>query len=73
MQELIRTSDVVIVNAAEAVLAGADIESLIVDDFVAAAFGTLPRRLLVRDRDVARARDLLSEAGFGIELVKWKR
>lgn len=70
MQELIRTSDVVTLNAAEAVLAGVDIESLIVDDFVAVAFGSLPRRLLVHDDDVARARNLLSEAGFGIELVK---
>lgn len=71
MRELIRCNDPVLLGAAEALLAGADIPTLVLDGAMATlegAIGAFPRRLLVADDDEPRARRLLIDAGLGGEL-----
>ncbi|KPH76651.1 MULTISPECIES: DUF2007 domain-containing protein [Bosea] len=71
MHELLRTNDIVLLGAIEALLASANLDCLIADQHISALegmIGAFPRRLLVREADRARARALLTEAGFGAEL-----
>lgn len=71
MHELLRTNDLVLLGAVEALLASANIDSLITDQHMSALegmIGAFQRRLLVREADSRRARALLVEAGFGGEL-----
>lgn len=71
LRELVRTNDVVLVSAIEALLNGADIHHLVLDQnmsVVEGSLGILPRRILVHDEDNAEARRLLTEAGLGHEL-----
>lgn len=71
MHELIRSNDLVLLGAVEALLASADLDCLIADQHISALegmIGAFPRRLLVREADRMRARALLIEAGFGGEL-----
>jgi hypothetical protein len=71
MHELLRTNDLVLLGAIEALLASANLDCLIADQHISALegmIGAFPRRLLVRDADRMRARALLIEAGFGGEL-----
>ena len=71
MKELIRTNDLVTLSAAEALLRGAGIDPFIADSHMSVlegSLGLLPRRLMVVDDDVARARRLLIDAGLGPEL-----
>ncbi|MBN9148097.1 MULTISPECIES: DUF2007 domain-containing protein [unclassified Nitrobacter] len=71
MRELVRTNDVVLVSAIGALLDGADIHHLVLDQnmsVVEGSLGILPRRILVHDEDNAEARRLLTEAGLGHEL-----
>lgn len=71
MRELLRTNDIVLVSAVEALLDGAHIGHLVLDQnmsIIEGALGVLPRRLLVGDDDFVAARRLLSEAGLGHEL-----
>ncbi len=71
MHELLRTNDIVLIGAIEALLAAADIETLVADQHMSALegmIGAFPRRLLVREEDAPRARKLLAEAGYGAEL-----
>lgn len=71
MHELVRTNDLVLLGAIEALLASANLDCLIADQHISALegmIGAFPRRLLVRDADRMRARALLIEAGFGGEL-----
>ncbi len=68
MQEVLRTNDIVLLGAVEALLASAGIGHLIADAHISAlegSIGILPRRLLVIDDDLPRTRRLLAEAGFG--------
>lgn len=65
MVELMRTNDLVRLSWAQAVLAGEGIESLVLDSFtsgIEGSIGILPRRLMVADRDLPRARAALAEA-----------
>jgi len=71
MQELVRTNDIVLISAIEALLKGANIEHIVLDQNMSVlegSLGMLPRRILVGEDQVARARRLLQEAGLGHEL-----
>lgn len=71
MRELVRTNDAVLISAVGALLDGARIHYLVLDQnmsVIEGSLGVLPRRLLVPDEDVAAARRLLTEAGLGHEL-----
>ena len=71
MQELLRTNDMVLVSAVEALLNGAAIRHLILDQnmsVIEGSLGVLPRRLLVADDDLSAARLLLTQAGLAHEL-----
>jgi hypothetical protein len=65
MVELIRTNDLVHLSWAQAMLAGVGIPFLLADLHTSSVEGgidALPRRLLVADDDLARARRTLDEA-----------
>lgn len=71
MRELLRTNDLVLVSAVEALLDSAGIAHLLLDQnmsVIEGSLGVLPRRLLVSDGDLAAARQVLTEAGLGHEL-----
>jgi hypothetical protein len=71
VRELIRTNDAVLISAIEALLNGADIEHMVVDQNISVlegSIGAFQRRILVPENEFAAARQLLSDAGFGNEL-----
>ncbi len=71
MRELIRTNDVVLVSAVGALLDGANIHHLVLDNnmsIIEGSLGIIPRRVLVHPDDAATARRLLTEAGLAHEL-----
>jgi hypothetical protein len=71
MIELIRTNDLVLISAVEALLAGQGIDVFVADQFASAiegSLGFLPRRVLVQADDAASARRLLRDAGLSQEL-----
>lgn len=71
MHELLRTNDLVLISAVEALLKAAGLPVFLADSHAAAvdgSLGFLPRRLLVPDAAAEAARSLLEEAGFGGEL-----
>jgi hypothetical protein len=71
LKEIVRTNDTVLVTAVEALLKGADIPHMIVDQNMSVlegSLGILPRRVLVAEGHVLAARRLLQDAGLGHEL-----
>jgi hypothetical protein len=71
MRELVRTNDAVLISAIEALLKGARIKNMVVDQNMSVlegSIGIFPRRILVEEDDADAARELLEEAGFGNEL-----
>ena len=71
MQELVRTNDMVLVSAIGALLDGARIPHVVLDQNMSVlegSLGILPRRVLVPDDRIPAARRLLQEAGLGHEL-----
>ena len=71
MRELVRTNDAVLISAIKALLNGADIGHMVVDQNMSVlegSIGIFPRRILVDDDQVRAARRLLEDAGFGNEL-----
>ena len=71
MRELVRTNDAVLISAIEALLKGADITHMVVDQNMSVlegSIGIFPRRILVSDDEVDAARRLLEDAGFANEL-----
>ena len=71
MRELVRTNDIVLVSAVGALLDGANIHHLVLDQnmsIIEGSLGVLPRRILVHEDDNHEARQLLTEAGLGHEL-----
>jgi Putative prokaryotic signal transducing protein len=71
VHELVRTNDMVLVSAISALLDGAKIPHVVLDQNMSVlegSLGILPRRLLVPDDQVSAARRLLEEAGLGHEL-----
>jgi Putative prokaryotic signal transducing protein len=71
MRELVRTNDAVTISAIEALLKGANIGHMVVDQNMSVlegSIGIFPRRILVEEDQLAAARRLLTEAGFAKEL-----
>ena len=71
MHELVRTNNAVLITAIEALLKAADIPSMVLDQHMSVlegSLGILPRRVLVAETQVLRARQLLRDAGLGHEL-----
>ena len=65
MVELVRSNDLVYLSWVEATLAAAGIESLVADQHTSVlegSIGAIPRRILVDDLDLARARRILAQA-----------
>jgi hypothetical protein len=71
VQELVRTNDIVLVSAIGALLDGANIHHLVLDQnmsIIEGSLGVLPRRILVHEDDNLQARQLLQDAGLAHEL-----
>jgi hypothetical protein len=71
VRELVRTNDAVLISAIEALLKGADILHMVVDQNMSVmegSIGIFPKRILVADDEIDDARRLLEDAGFGDEL-----
>jgi Putative prokaryotic signal transducing protein len=71
VRELVRTNDAVLISAIEALLKGADIAHMVVDQNMSVlegSIGIFPRRILVGDDEIVAARRLLEDAGFANEL-----
>jgi hypothetical protein len=71
MRELVRTNDLVLISAIEALLKGADIDHVVLDrnmSVLEGSLGMLPQRILVDADQAVRARRLLHDAGLGHEL-----
>ena len=71
LRELVRSNNAVLMSAVGALLDGAGIRYLVLDQNMSVlegSLGILARRMLVADEDAAPARRLLTEAGLGHEL-----
>jgi Putative prokaryotic signal transducing protein len=71
VRELVRTNDAVLISAIEALLKGAQIDHLVVDQNMSVlegSIGIFPRRILVGEEEIETARALLHDAGFGNEI-----
>jgi hypothetical protein len=71
VRELVRTTDPVLISAIEALLNGARIRHMVLDQnmsIMEGSIGIFPRRILVDEDQFHGARRLLQEAGFGGEL-----
>ncbi len=71
MRELVRTNDIVLVSAIGALLDGANIHHLVLDQnmsILEGSAGVLPRRIVVHEEDNREARQLLADAGLAHEL-----
>ncbi|SIS59069.1 Putative signal transducing protein [Roseivivax lentus] len=70
MEELLRTNDITLIPRARALLADEGIESFELDvnmSILEGSIGILPRRLMVRTAELARARAVLWENGVKFE------
>lgn len=71
MRELIRANDPVLVSAVVALLEGAGLRPLVLDQNMSVlegSIGVLQRRIMMIDDEFAQARRLLSDAGLAHEL-----
>ena len=71
MSELLRSNDPVLLSFAQSLLAEAGIAHFLADGHMSVldgSVGAVPRRLLVDEADLGRARMILVEAGLGNEL-----
>jgi len=71
MREIVRTNDAVLISAIEALLKAANIPHMVLDQNMSVldgSIGMLPRRIVVGEEHLVRARRLLTEAGLGHEL-----
>ena len=71
MRELIRTNAMVLVSAVVALLEGAGIRHMVLDQNMSVlegSLGVLPRRILVSEGNVLTARQIMEDAGLGKEL-----
>ncbi len=72
MRLLLRTNDLVLISAVEAILSGANIEYFVADmhtSVIEGSVGAIPRRVMVDTNALDRARKLLTEAGLGHALA----
>jgi hypothetical protein len=66
MQELLRTNDSVRLSWLQSVLSSEGIEFVVLDthtSILEGSIGAIPRRLMVSDDDVVRARTILKDVG----------
>jgi hypothetical protein len=73
MQELVRTNDAVVISFVEALMRDAGIAYLVADQNMSVldgSLGILPRRILVDEDQIERARTILADAGIGNEIKK---
>ncbi len=66
MRELLRSNDPVFLSWIEATLADAGIEAVVFDQYTSAvegSIGALPRRVMVGDDDLDRARRIVADSG----------
>jgi hypothetical protein len=71
LRELVRTNDIVLVSAVGALLDGASIRHVVLDQnmsVIEGSLGVLARRIVVSDEDNREARRVLTDAGLGHEL-----
>jgi hypothetical protein len=71
MRELMRTNDMVLVSAVVALLEGAGIRHMVLDQNMSVlegSLGVLPRRILVAEGNELTARQIMEDAGLGKEL-----
>lgn len=71
MEELLRTNDLVLISAVEAILAQAGLRIFVADAHASVmdgSLGMLPRRVMVAREAAAAARAALVEAGLEAEL-----
>ena len=71
MRELVRANDAVLVSAVGALLDGAGIKYLVLDQnmsVIEGSLGILPRRILGGDDDAMQARRIMKDAGLAHEL-----
>ena len=71
MRELVRTNDMVLVSAVVALLDGARIHHMVLDQNMSVlegSLGVLPRRILVADEQELTARQIMEDAGLANEL-----
>lgn len=71
MSELLRSNDLVLISAIEALLKAAGFIYFIADQHmsgVEGSIGAFPRRIMIETEQMTRAQRLLREAGFGAEL-----
>lgn len=71
MEELLRTNDPVLISFVEALLREAEIPVFVADQnmsIMEGSIGMFPRRILVPEDDLERARRLMIDAGMGKEL-----
>jgi hypothetical protein len=71
MRQILRTNNAVVISAVGALLDGAGIHHLVLDQnmsILEGSLGVIPRRILVAEGQVLRARQLLEDAGLGHEL-----
>jgi hypothetical protein len=65
VKEVLRTTDPVFLSYLLSILEGEDIEAIVLDTHMSAAFTggveALPQRVMVRDTDFGRARRLIAE------------
>lgn len=67
MRELLRTTDPTVIAWASAILQGEDIETFALDvhmSVLEGSIGILPRRLMVREDDLIRARRVMADLGI---------
>src|SRR5262249_37636514 len=70
-RELVRTNDAVLVSAVGALLDAGYISHVVLDQNMSVlegSIGILPRRILVNEFCVGEGRELLEDAGLGLEL-----
>ncbi len=69
MKELLRTNDIVKLSWVRALLADGGIEALVLDQHTSVlegSAGAIPRRLMVGDDEIDRAKRLLADAGESV-------
>jgi hypothetical protein len=71
LRELLRTNDIVLVSAVVALLDGAGIRHLVLDQNMSVlegSLGVLPKRILVAEGQELTARQIMEDAGLAREL-----
>ncbi len=76
MKELLRSNDPVLLSFVSSLLEEAEIAFIVLDtnmSVLEGSIGILPRRVLVEDDGIDRARNLLTEAGVGHDITSDKK